>query len=139
MRPRSVLKPDRIRKIEDSFAFLEHRFLRDGFLETLEGAELNLYFFLVLAGDRNGMSWYAYDRICAMLRLTLEEYIEARNNLIHKDLIAFDGHLFQVLSLPKRPVRAARRLLKTPEDMERHDPATVRQLIECSLGIGRDR
>ena len=136
---RSVLKPDRVRKIGGSFAFVEHRFLREGFFESLEKAELDLYFFLVLVGDRNGMSWYAYDRICAMLRLTVEEYIEARNELIHKDLIAFDGHVFQVLSLPQKPVGAARPLLKTREDMERRDPATVQQAIECALGIKRDR
>jgi hypothetical protein len=137
--PRSVLKPDRIRKIQGSFAFVEHRFLRDGFFESLEKTELNLYFFLVLVGDRTGQSWYAYDRICAMLRLTVEEYIEARNNLVRKDLIAFDGHVFQVLSLPQTPVRAARPLLKTREDMERGDPATIQQSIEDAFGIHRGR
>ncbi|RPJ06306.1 MAG: hypothetical protein EHM36_07145 [Deltaproteobacteria bacterium] len=135
---RSVLKPDRVRKIEGSFAFIEHRFMREGFFESLEKAELHLYFFLVLVGDRHGLSWYAYDRICSMLRLTVDEYIEARNELIRKDLIAFDGHLFQVLSLPQKPPGAARRLLKTEEDMERHDPATVQQLIASSLGIRQE-
>jgi len=137
--PRSVLKPDRIRKIQGSFAFVEHRFLRDGFFESLEKTELNLYFFLVLVGDRTGQSWYAYDRICTMLRLTVEEYIEARNNLVHKDLIAFDGHVFQVLSLPQTVVRAVRPLLKSREDMERGDPATIQQSIEDALGIHRGR
>lgn len=136
---RSVLTPERIRKINGSFAFVEHRFLRDEFFESLEKAELLLYFFLILVADRHGLSWYAYDRICAMLHLTVDEYIEARNALIRKDLIAFDGHVFQVLSLPQKPVKVARRLLRTDQDMERNDPATVERLIECSLGIRKDR
>ena len=67
-----------------------------------------LYVFLVLVADRNGLSYYGYDKICTLLRFTLEDYLVARNGLIDKDLIAFDGHLFQVLSLPDKPVRGLR-------------------------------
>ncbi len=96
-----VLKPERIRKISSSFAFIEHRFVSDGFLKRLGHHEILLYLFLVLASDRNGISYYSYDSICSILHLGLEEYLEARDALIEKDLIAFDGGLFQVLSLPK--------------------------------------
>src|SRR3989339_1144175 len=91
------LIPERIRKIAGSFAFIEHRFLQKGFLTDLTHHELVLYFFLVLASDRNGLSYYSYDKICTLLKLTLDEYILARDALIKKDLIAFDGYLFQVL------------------------------------------
>lgn len=100
---RNVIRPDRIRKITGSFAFIEHRFLRDGFLESLSIHERLLYFFLILVSDKNGVSWYSYDKICAISGLILEEYIEARNGLIDKDLIAFDGRVFQILSLPREP------------------------------------
>jgi hypothetical protein len=132
---KSVLNPDRIRKINGSFAFVEHRFLQDGFFESLDKAELQLYFFLVLVGNRAGVSWYSYDRICTMLRIVLDEYIDARNGLIDKDLIAFDGRIYQVLSLPDRPVVSESHLLTTSEDMELHDPATVRRIVEKSLGV----
>ena len=92
--------PDRIRKINGSVAFIEHRFLRHGFWANLNHHELLLYVFLVLVADFKGLSYYSYDKICAILRITLDEYVEARNRLIDKDLIAFDGTLFQVLSLP---------------------------------------
>ncbi len=52
--------------------------------------------------DRNGVSFYSYDTICTLLQLSLDEYIASRNSLIKKDLIAFDGILFQVLSLPQK-------------------------------------
>ncbi|MFH1350558.1 MAG: hypothetical protein ABII26_06425 [Pseudomonadota bacterium] len=131
---RRALCPDRIRKIEGGFAFLEHRFLRDGFFESLTHHELMLYLFLVLAGDRKGLSFYSYDKMCSLLCFSIDEYLLARDDLIQKDLIAFDGHMFQVLSLPQRPVREASKPLRTEEDMSRQDPATVRQIILHSLG-----
>jgi hypothetical protein len=94
------IKPDRIRKARSSFAFIEHAFLRKGFWSTLSHRELLLYFFLVLVSDRQGLSYYGYERICALLHIRLDQYLSARDSLIDKDLIAFDGTLFQVLSLP---------------------------------------
>lgn len=132
------LDPERVRQITGSFAFIEHRFLRDGFWSSLDQHECLLYVFLVLVADRHGLSYYDYDKICTLLRFTLDDYVVARNGLIEKDLIAFDGHLFQVLSLPIRPVQTVRRSLSTPDDMQHDDPATIRQLIRQSLGVQDD-
>ena len=104
MLKKRVLNPDRIRRIDGGFSFIPHRFLLKGFLASLNQQELLLYLFLVLASDRNGLSYYSYDRICTLLQLSLDDYIAARDSLIEKDLIAFDGSLFQVLSLPLKPV-----------------------------------
>jgi hypothetical protein len=123
------LAPDRIRKITSSFAFIEHRFLRQGFWSSLSHHELLLYLFLVLVSDRNGLSYYCYDKICSLLQITVDEYILARNLLIEKDLVAFDGSLFQVLSLPQKPRSSSAGALKTAKDMQTHDPATIHQLI----------
>ena len=105
---KKILNPDRIRCIDGGFSFIPHRFLTDGFLKTLSQQQLLLYIFLVLAADRYGLSFYSYDRICSLLQLSLEQYIEARNALIEKDLIAFDGTLFQVLQLPATPIKLKR-------------------------------
>ena len=134
MMEKSPLGPERVRTITGSFAFIEHRFLRDGFWASLGQHELLLYVFFVLVGDRNGLSYYSYDKICTLLQFSLDDYIVARNALIHKDLIAFDGHLFQVLSLPPTPVREQPRPLQNPSQMEQADPATIRRLIRDSLG-----
>ncbi len=40
---KKTLAPDRIRKITSSFAFIEHRFLRQGFWSSLSHHELLLY------------------------------------------------------------------------------------------------
>jgi len=106
---KKVIASDRIRRIDGGFSFIPHRFLTDGFLKTLSPQELLLYVFLILAADRYGLSFYSYDRICSLLHLTLEQYIAARDALIEKDLICFDGTLFQVLSLPSNPTQSSLR------------------------------
>lgn len=126
---------DRVRSIQGSFSYFEHRFLRDGFFGTLSHHELLLYFLLVLVSDRQGLSFYGYDKLCSLLGLDLDEYLEARNRLIQKDLIAFDGTLFQVLSLPQRPKGGPASILKTPEEMEKKDPATVDSICRRAFGV----
>ena len=98
-----VLNAKRLRRIAGGFSFIPHRFLTDGFLASLKQKELLLYLFLVLVSDRHGLSFYSYDTICSLLQLTLDQYIDARDGLIEKDLIAFDGTVFQVLALPSKP------------------------------------
>jgi hypothetical protein len=94
---KKILKPERIRRIDGGFSFIPHRFLTDGFLASLDQKQLLLYLFLVLVSDRHGLSFYSYDAICSLLQLSLDAYIEARDGLIQKDLIASDGTIFQVL------------------------------------------
>ena len=125
------LLPQRVRKIGGSFAFIEHRFVRDGFWASLGRDALLLYIFLVMAGNREGLSYYGYDSICLLLKMDPDEYILARDDLIDKDLIAFDGQLFQVLSLPEHVLQ--KQVLRRPEQMAQHDPVTVRRLVEGSL------
>ena len=121
---KKVLDPNRIRRIDGGFSFIPHRFIADGFLATLTQKELLLYLFLIIVSDRQGLSFYSYDVICSFLELSLDQYLEARNGLIKKDLIAFDGTIFQVLDLPPKPLKVLR---------SKEDPATVRQLLMQSL------
>jgi hypothetical protein len=95
-----ILNAQRIRRIDGGFSFIPHRFLTDGFLSALDPQQLLLYFFLVLAGDRYGLSFYSYDSICSLLQMSMDHYLQARDALIKKDLIDFDGTIFQVLDLP---------------------------------------
>jgi hypothetical protein len=131
---RSPIVSERVRRIDgQSFCFIQHRFLRDGFFTSLTREELALYLLLVLTGDRNGVSYYHYDRLCSILEIDLDTYLETRNRLIDKDLLAFDGSRFQILSLPPHPIAYSKPQLNTHEDMEDHDPATIRRLIAREL------
>ncbi len=136
---KAPLIAERVRRISGSFSFIEHRFLRGGFWQSLSHEELLLYFFLILSGDRNGVSFYSYDKICSLLKVHLDAYILARNGLIEKDLIAFDGHFFQVLALPESPQLQSQRLLKTEDDMLEKDPATVHRAVCDGLGLDPDK
>jgi hypothetical protein len=130
---RAPILADRVRRIDGSFAFLPHRFLREGFFASLTPDEMRLYVFLVLVADRSGMSFYHYDKICSVLEITGDDYIHARNGLIEKDLLAFDGTRFQILSLPQKPLLAPARPLRTAGHFDSDDPATVRHSILASL------
>jgi hypothetical protein len=134
---RAPPRPDRVRRPAGGFAFVPNRFLHEGFFASLDHVERSLYFFLVLAGDRSGVSFYGHDRICATIEASLDDYIAARNSLIEKDLVAFDGTRFQVLSLPPTPVLLAHGPLVTDDDFDDHDPATVRLIARASLGRRR--
>jgi hypothetical protein len=100
-----ILDRGRIRRIAGGFAFIPHRFLTDGFLSVLTPRQQQLYFFLVLAADRHGLSFYSCDAICRLLQMPLDQYLAARDDLIKKELIEFDGTLFQVLDLPQKPTQ----------------------------------
>ena len=117
---KKILDPNRVRYIERGFSFIPHRFLTEGFLVSLTQRELLLYFFLVLVSDRHGLSFYSYDAICSLLQLSVDDYIGARDGLIEKDLIAFDGTLFQVLDLPAMPPAGAGRGLRPHQPKVRH-------------------
>lgn len=100
-----IIVPHRVRQITGSFGFIPHRFLADGFWISLSHDELLLYMFLVTVSDKNGLSYYGGNKICSLLHLSHEQYIDARDRLIARDLIAVDNILVQVLELPAKPVR----------------------------------
>lgn len=124
----------RIRRLEGSFAWIGHRFLRDGFFASLTHDELVLYLFLVLVGDRQGLSYYSFDKICTLTGMDTDDYITARNALMDKDLIAFDGRLFQVLSLPSSVHQALPSPILPKQGMIRRDPASLLGLLSDQFG-----
>ena len=126
---KKVLNPQRLRQINGGFSFIPHRFVMGGFLAALGQKELLLYLFLVVVSDRNGLSFYSYDSICTLLELNLDEYIASRDSLIKKDLLAFDGTLFQVLELPQKPSQ-----VPTPSRRsENENPVPIARVIQQSL------
>lgn len=129
---KKILNPNRIRRINGGFSFIPHRFLTDGFLASLEQKELLLFLFLVIVSDRNGLSYYSYDAICSLLQIDVDQYIKARDALIEKDLIDFDGTVFQVLSLPLKPINCS---LKAAEcnRQPRKDPTPIADTIKQSF------
>lgn len=108
-RPLPILRPDRMRQIPPSFAWLDHRLRSHGFLERLTAPEISLYFFLALAADASGRSCWRVDRIERQVPFDAGQLRRAREGLVRTDLLAFrpwrpqehDG-AYQLLSLPEK-------------------------------------
>jgi len=133
---KELLVPKRIRKIEGGFGFILTRFLTGGYFLSLSQHEKLIYFLLVLASDRDGLSYYSQDKMSTLLELSIDDFIEARNGLIRKSLIAFNGLIFQLLSLPDKPVEnlnSPEKLLTREEDFLQHDRLSIRQFLNKSL------
>ena len=134
------LVSDRVRKIEGGFGFIPTRFLTGGFFASLSQHEKLIYFLLVLASDRDGLSYYSQDKMSTLLELSLDEFVEARNGLIGKSLIAFNGLMFQVLSLPFKPVEnITKRELVTKEDFLENDRLSIRRFLNKSIGEVKEK
>ncbi len=95
-----ILNPQRVRRIKGGFSFIPHCFVTGGYWGCLGRDELMLYLFLVTVSDRYGLSFYSAESICSLTHIPYKQYDPAREGLIEKDLIAFDGTVFQVLELP---------------------------------------
>ncbi len=102
-----VPAPDRVRQIHGSFAWLDHRLLREGHVERMTLQDLAVYVFLVLAADRSGTSFYRKDVVCRKLGIDWGEFEESKARLLERGFIAFrpfsphdvDG-FYQVLPVP---------------------------------------
>ncbi len=99
-----ILDPTRIRQTHNGFGFIPHRFVKDGFLSSLDRIEVQLYLFYVLAANRYGISFYSDRRMCDLLNVSCKQLGVVRDGLIHKDLICCEEQLCQVLELPLQPV-----------------------------------
>lgn len=109
MKKPGIIKPNRIRKINSSFSWIEHEFINRGIIDFLTKEEALLYYFLVSVGDKQGVSFYSREKICCKLKLGIDQYERAKESLIGYDLIAYKAFnkntlngYFQVLSLPNK-------------------------------------
>ncbi len=124
MLDKKLLDPARVRKIQGSFSWVDHRFITGGFLSDLSTLEILLYLFLVAVSDRNGISFYHPDKIASQLKIDLPSLGKAREGLIHRSLLAYKPPLYQILSLPARPV-----IPPTPEEITTRQRQAALQAI----------
>jgi len=104
-----IPQPQNVRRIAGSFAWIDHRLLRRGYLQAMTHQEMALYLFLVLAADRHGVSFYRKEKICDLVALDFQPFEVARDRLIGAKLIAFEPYsaltpngYYQVLAVDDR-------------------------------------
>ena len=96
-----IPRPDRIRRRHGSFGWIEHRFVREGFLEGLHHPEALLYVFLAIVADERGISFYSQDRIRQLLGIPHAHTLEsATHELVDRNLLAYSSGIYQILDLP---------------------------------------
>jgi hypothetical protein len=95
-----LMVPDRVRRPpREGFSWVDRRFLRE-FAARLSADAMLLYFFLSAVSDKHGLSFYSDTAAAARLRMREQNLVNARDELISDDLIAYQSPLTQVLSLP---------------------------------------
>lgn len=91
---------DRIRCIRGGFGWVDHRLVRDRYIDLCCPTALALYLFLVAVSNADGVSYWGDKAICKRLRIGLAEIGAARCQLVAADLIAYEKPLWQLLQLP---------------------------------------
>jgi len=87
-----IPQPKNIRNIKGSFAWIDHRLIRNGFMQLMTHQDMALYLFLVLAADKNGVSFYRKEKICEAVSLDYSQFEIAKDRLIDMNLIAFEEY-----------------------------------------------
>jgi hypothetical protein len=142
-------RPDRRRSIRGSFSWIDHRFLREGFDQGLTRLEKLLYFILVAVSNQDGVSFYSDARLAELLDIHFpHELSSARKELVARNLIAYEGGIYQVLDLPATSARKGRdgspprpehawrshsslpRVRQTPRREAASDLESIKQLLE---------
>ena len=86
------------------WSWVDRRFLREHG-DYLSREAVLLYLFLAAVADRHGLSFYSDNTLASRLRLSAPTLVQARQELLDRDLIAHQLPLVQVLSLPSPGVR----------------------------------
>ena len=107
MTRKPILVPSRLRHPPATgWSWVDRRFVREHMAYLSREAVL-LYFFLSAVADKHGLSFYSDGTLVIQLRMTLSALVEARDELLARDLIAHEIRFTQVLSL--LPPRQRRR------------------------------
>ena len=90
---------DRIRRIAGGFGWVDHRLVRDHYVERCSHGALALYLFLVVVSDGEGISWWSERSLSKRLGMEVDRLRQARAELEAADLVAFEPPVWQVLQL----------------------------------------
>jgi hypothetical protein len=99
MPTKPILVPTRLRRPpKTGWSWVDRRFVREHMAHLSREAVL-LYFFLCAVADKHGVSFYSDGTLIIQLRMPLPALVDARRELLTRDLIAHEIRWTQVLSL----------------------------------------
>jgi hypothetical protein len=98
-----VICSERVRKIPTQFSWVDHRLVRERYIERCDAHAAALYLFLVTVADAQGLSYYCDASLGRSLSTDPVRLSKARGDLIRAGLIAYQRPLYQVLALDSPP------------------------------------
>jgi hypothetical protein len=96
---KKILCRERRRRAPEYFSWVDHRLVRDEYIRRASPEALALYLLLVTVADAEGLSYYADGTAARLLSRTPGAVLNARQELVAADLIAYERPLYQVLAL----------------------------------------
>lgn len=119
--------PHLIRLVPEQFSWIDHRIVRERYIDYLSHQAAALYLFLVTVGDNRGLSYYGDKSVCKRLQMDATELDNARKLLVDNRLVAYRNPLYQVLALEER---------RHPRQTE-SEPTSLGQILQQMAGGGR--
>lgn len=90
---------ERVRRISPGFGWVDHRLVREHYVERCSHRALALYLFLVTVSDAEGLSWWSERLLARRLGLETDQLRQARAELQAADMVAYEPPVWQVLPL----------------------------------------
>lgn len=112
-----LICPRGLRKIPKHFSWLDHRLVRERYIDRCGHQAAALYLFLVTVADAQGLSYYSDQTLCQRLNMVDNILARARQELIEIGLLAYQKPLYQVLALDT-PSNAHKATKKYPAQLQ---------------------
>lgn len=100
------IRPHMIRQIPEQFSWVDHRLVRERYIDYICHGASALYLFLITVSDASGLSYYGDATLQKRLGMDGAGLSKARDGLIRQQLIAYQQPLYQVLALDHRREKA---------------------------------
>jgi hypothetical protein len=94
-----LISPSKLRKLPGQFSWIDQRLVRERHIDRLSHPACALYLFLLTVADAQGLSFYSELSVCQRLSMTTSDLHKARQELVQRDLVAYQQPLYQVLAL----------------------------------------
>lgn len=90
---------DRVRLVPHGFSWVDHRLVREHYVEKCSQGALALYLFVVTVSDAQGLSWWSERSLARRLGMESDRLRQARAELEAAGLVAYEHPVWQVLPL----------------------------------------
>jgi hypothetical protein len=96
------LRGERYRTVVNGFGWVDHRLVRDSFIDGLSCRALALYLFLVTVSDGEGHSYWSVRKVAERLGLTPVQVKKSRIELEKRELVVYEPPDWYLLALPPK-------------------------------------